>query len=606
MRPIAFFLVALAACGCAWAQAPADASEAAAEARARDAATRPVAKPLRVTWQAPDGLRQLYEKFLPPPAFETGERRGVSLRAWVRDVRRRVPEIAASEGYFSPTFEITFTDETREHAVVRVTPGPRATVGTIDIRFEGDVAGDGAEREARRKAITQAWTMQSGQPFRSADWEVAKTRLQESLTDRDYAAGAIASSAARVDAEAARANLELVLDSGPRFTMGDVFIEGLEHYPEAVVRRMVDLERGERYSRDRLTDLQRAIQAGPWFSSVVADIDHDPGKPDLVPVHITVTERPRREVGLAVGYGTDDGFRVETAFRDRNLFARGLDLQSSIRAGQEQQIGYVDVYLPPGLMPWRGRNLPFTDSVGVLAEHSTVQKLVTSRFAVAGYRHFRLEKVETRVGLSYQVERAYPEGSDPRIKRALAPIVQATWRNVDNLYDPRRGGVLNVQFATGARALASGEDFLKAYGQYQRWVPVGARDQVLLRMELGRTFAASREHLPEDFLFRAGGARSNRGYAYQSLGAREGEAVVGGRYIATASAEYVHWLNDRWGAAVFTDVGDAADSATDLRLNPSYGVGARFKTPAGPLALDLAYAERDAKFRISFSVTVAF
>ena len=97
-----------------------------------------------------------------------------------------------------------------------------------------------------------------------------------------------------------------------------------------------------------------------------------------------------------------------------------------------------------------------------------------------------------------------------------------------------------------------------------------------------------------------------RGYLYQSLGVQEGAAVVGGRYLATASADFIHWLTPKWGAAVFADVGDAADSAKDWNPNRSYGVGARYKTPAGPLALDIAYAQTDRKVRFAFSVTVAF
>jgi translocation and assembly module TamA len=54
------------------------------------------------------------------------------------------------------------------------------------------------------------------------------------------------------------------------------------------------------------------------------------------------------------------------------------------------------------------------------------------------------------------------------------------------------------------------------------------------------------------------------------------------------------------------DVGDAADTRGEWQGNPSYGVGARYKTPAGPFALDLAYADRERRFRLSFSVTVAF
>jgi len=308
-----------------------------------------------------------------------------------------------------------------------------------------------------------------------------------------------------------------------------------------------------------------------------------------------------------VGYGTDDGARAEAAFRHRDLFDRGIDLQSSIRAGQKRQIGYADVYLPYGLFGTRRRgDVAFRDSVGVLAEHSTIERLALSRFAVAGYRHFTLQTWESRVGLSYQIERSFPEGSQPRVKRALAPILAVTWRNVDDLFDPKRGGVLNVQFAAGGKALASGQDFFKAYGQYQHWFTLTPNDQVLLRGELGTTYAASREGIPEDFLFRAGGSRSNRGYAFQSLGPQEGNAVVGGRYLATATAEYIHWLNERWGAAVFTDVGDAADTKGEWKGNPSYGVGARFKTPAGPFALDLAYAQDPRKLRLSFSVTVAF
>jgi len=68
-------------------------------------------EPLAVTWQAPQPLRGLYEKFLKPSAeIATADRRAVAVRAWIRDVRKRVPEIAASEGYFSPTLDIRFDD----------------------------------------------------------------------------------------------------------------------------------------------------------------------------------------------------------------------------------------------------------------------------------------------------------------------------------------------------------------------------------------------------------------------------------------------------------------------------------------------------------------
>jgi hypothetical protein len=37
-----------------------------------------------------------------------------------------------------------------------------------------------------------------------------------------------------------------------------------------------------------------------------------------------------------------------------------------------------------------------------------------------------------------------------------------TLRRVDSLFDPHRGGVLNLQFAAGSQGLLSTQDFIKA------------------------------------------------------------------------------------------------------------------------------------------------
>ena len=90
-------------------------------------------------------------------------------------------------------------------------------------------------------------------------------------------------------------------------------VEGLDRYPESVVRRNVDIKPGERYRLQRLLDLQHALQSGAWFSSVVVDVERNPERATHVPVKVTLTERPAREIGLALGYGTDDGARAEVA-----------------------------------------------------------------------------------------------------------------------------------------------------------------------------------------------------------------------------------------------------------------------------------------------------
>ena len=90
-----------------------------------------------------------------------------------------------------------------------------------------------------------------------------------------------------------------------------------------------------------------------------------------------------------------------------------------------------------------------------------------------------------------------------------------------------------------------------------------------------------------------------------SLGAK-GSATVGGRYLAVTSAEYVHWYKGDWGVAAFVDAGNANDERQLFKMNLGYGVGPRWKSPAGPIAVDLAYGQRDHRLRLQFAVAIAF
>ena len=73
------------------------------------------------------------------------------------------------------------------------------------------------------------------------------------------------------------------------------------------------------------------------------------------------------------------------------------------------------------------------------------------------------------------------------------------------------------------------------------------------------------------------------------------------------SLEYTRWFDGGpLGAAVFTDVGDVSDNWSDFDPKPAIGVGVRYKTPAGPIAFDVAKATDQDNLRIHFALGVAF
>jgi translocation and assembly module TamA len=138
------------------------------------------------------------------------------------------------------------------------------------------------------------------------------------------------------------------------------------------------------------------------------------------------------------------------------------------------------------------------------------------------------------------------------------------------------------------------------------WWPINSLYEVQVRAEGGAVLAESRDGIPSTLLFRTGGDTTVRGYAFESLGVQDGDAIVPGRYYAVGSVDATRWIGEAWGIAAFVDAGNAVDSLSDFHLALGYGVGARVRTPLGPFRLDLAYGQDVHKVRVHFSVGLSF
>jgi translocation and assembly module TamA len=545
---------------------------------------------------APQQVRELLSSFL-----ELGELTDAPARAaFERRMQREVAKLLATEGYFSPSVVLR---QRGDELLLEVDPGVRSVVGSVRIEIVGPLDPE------RREALSRAWKLKGGQPFRQTDWDEAKQSFLAELLAVDYAAAHLQDTLAEVDPEAHRVDLQVVAVSGPRYRFGEVRISGLQRYSPGLVERFNrSVKPGEDYREERLLALQAALQRTPYFSSVNVSLergdagDAAPTSNDgrvVAPVRVQLRERAPYQVSLGAGYSTNTGARVEAGYRSSDLFGRAWELQTGLRFEQLRQTAYADVFFPPDAAQGR-------DGVGTAVEHSDIERLEIRRFAVGANRVHQRGSVEERLGLNWQEERQSPQGAPSSTARALTAQVGWTWRRARDLLDPAEGVSLQLQLGGGSKQLLSDQNFLRSYLRYSQGIPLGGSDALLFRGELGATLAPSSQGIPQDFLFRAGGGNSVRGYAYQSLGVKEGSAIVGGRYLATMSAEYTHWVNATWGAAAFVDAGNAVDDRQALDLAVGYGLGARWKSPAGPLGIDLAYGQREGKLRLDFSLAIPF
>jgi translocation and assembly module TamA len=555
-----------------------------------------------IEMQVPLAQRSMMESHLDLYRWRDNERMDENqLRRLVRLAPAQIAEFLATLGYYDPQISVSLesSEDDKWRVLVTIVPGEVVRVGSIDLQLKGPLADGSTQSRQRLSAIQQSWSLGENAVFRHEDWEAAKRNALKSLLLDGFPAATVAESHATVDQVSRTVNLQVVLDSGPAFTFGALDVKGLKRYPMSIVERLNPIRPGDPYSQARLLELQSRLQDSAYFAGATVTVEADAERNLLVPIQVEVTENLSRKLGFGMGLSTDVGGRGQVDYRDLNFLDRAWRLSSALKLDSRSQSLGAEVQLPLTEDGYR-------DSVSSLMERADIQGEITNKLVLGGKRSLSRGKNESSYGVRYFLEQQEVAGVRNEPATALVPNYSWTRRDVDNLVYPTQGYLLTLQADVAAKSLFSDRDFVRGYGRIVYFYPMGKRDQLVLRGELGAVASEGRDGIPTDFLFRTGGDQTVRGYAYQSLGISERNAIVGGRYLAVASAEYVHWFVPQWGAAAFVDWGNAADSLGDLKPVRGYGVGARWKSPVGPLNLDVAYGDKTQALRLHFSVGFSF
>ncbi|GLR27333.1 autotransporter assembly complex protein TamA [Limnobacter litoralis] len=520
-----------------------------------------------------------------------------------RRLRPVIRDTLGTEGYFAPTINREVPTALPEGApfkpelTIVLQTGPAFKVAGLDLKFEGDI--QQPEFDARRRSLIDQWSLTQGKVFRQADWSADKDAILRQLLAKDFADATISESLADVDPETQSVYLHVVYDSGPVFTFGQLQVTGLKRYKKELVERYNTIRPGDRYEQERLLTLLSDLQNTSYFSSVDVKINRDAENPIEVPIEVTLAESKAKRLGLGAGYSSNTGFRTEASYQFNDLFNRAYSLLSGVRLEQKRQSAYTDLFFPPTR---RG----VVDSLGVAVDHQNLTDLDIQRTSLGALREYTLGVTNIRLGLNYQLEHRTTPLLDLGNTKAL--VASASWNKsmVDDRLNPSKGYVLFAQTAVASRRVLSDQDFFKINGRVQKFWSPTRKDLFSARFELGTVVAGSAQDIPQDYLFRAGGTNSIRGFKFQDVGVYDNGVLVGGRRIAVGSLEYTRWLRGPFGASVFTDFGDVANTWGELKPVPAIGFGARYRTPAGPIALDVAKAQGQKNIRIHFALGVAF
>ncbi|WP_199800133.1 autotransporter assembly complex protein TamA [Qipengyuania aquimaris] len=500
-------------------------------------------------------------------------------------------EIIRSIGTVAPGDEVAL-----ERPSVRfdVIPGARFRYGTIDLG-NLDAARDYA-------LLRDTFDIQPGDFLQSDKILQEQFNLDRALGENGYAFAEIDEPELLIDHDRKEGDLTLPVEPGGKYVFGEVVSSDPGFLSGRHIASIARFEPGETYQRSLSLDLRRAVTATGLVSAVSvtprevqAPVGDEPG---VVAMDVEMTRAKLRTIAGAIGYGSEEGFRVQASWEHRNIFPPEGSLRVRGIAGTQEQLAGIT---------FRKDNFGGRDKVLTLdAYASNVDNVAYEARTVAITGTY--ERSST---LLFQKPLAWALGAEilatdernrvisgiprPRQTYFIAAVFgRATIDTTDSLLNPTQGFRLTGYLAPETSRTAGQQYYyLRNQADASYYQSVGSDTVLAGRVRFASIPGAPLFAIAPSRRLYAGGGGSVRGYGYQAVGPRNdlGEPV-GGRSLVEASVEArvgTGFFDGALSVVPFFDVGSVSiESTPNFRfIKYGAGVGVRYESGFGPLRLDV-------------------
>lgn len=325
-----------------------------------------------------------------------------------------------------------------------------------------------------------------------------------------------------------------------------------------------------------------------------------------IPVIVTLNADRLNNIEAGIGYGTDTGVRLRTQYRRSIVNHLGHSFDANMELSQIRQSieGHYNI-------PYKH---PINDYFALVGGYEREERdgvgpgmSLTTEAAVAGIdriiKNPRGQWQQT-YGVRYRLDRLSQNGivnEDDIPDNFKVPGAQAQQESLllgaelsktdsNNRLNPTRGFKQSYKLQLGSDSLLSDANMAIVNADWSFIYSLGQNDnhQFVGRTNLGYIFTDKFEKVPYNLRFFAGGDQSIRGFDYKSLSPMEFGYKVGGQGLAIGSLEYNYQFKEGWRGAIFTDFGNAYDQDFKNDTEYSIGLGVRWKSPIGPIRIDVA------------------
>lgn len=584
-----------------------------------DAVTTEPVTAFELDIRAPDAVQQLLSKHLELQRYRVmPDLTDAEVQSLLLSAQKDATDLVATLGYFSPVigFSLLPGSGSATRAIrLDVEPGPQTRVADVRLVLDGPIAKD-PQSASQRRAIEDGWSLPANEVFTQSTWDAAKEQALKQLLSRRFAAATLRSSRAEIDADKATAALEVHLESGPAYTVGSLDVQGTRHYSEALVRRFARLQTGDDYALSELADAQKRLTDSGYFDSAYLSLDLA-SDPAAAVVRAQVKEASLQKLVFGVGGSTDSGARWSAEHTHNQVPGIGWRAINKVSGDRYTHAFSSDWTSQPEDSQWRWA------TSALLSQNSVGQIDVNTQ-------RYRFGRFTSRSDLdqSYylQLERTaafYQENFEEVVNDAVTANYAFSLRRFDSIPFPSRGWGIGGELAVGSVLGTEQEPYSRVLLHWRAYQPLENANaslfnrqrsgRMVYRAEVGAVLGANNQDIPFTQLFLAGGDSSVRGYKRDEIGVTHDGILSAdsGRYMVTGSVEWqrpivVGGVMTEWEGALFVDTGAVANRTEELSFKVGVGIGARWKSPIGPLQVDLGYGVATQALRLHLNVGFVF
>lgn len=525
---------------------------------------------------------------------ELGERNAQALRNFSLGAEQQAEKAAQALGYYQAQIDSEIQDGENPRLIIKVLPGEPIRLRNVVVRVEGPAA------SLKAFKVPQSDALKAGAVLNHGHYEDAKRLIQNQASRYGFFSGRFTSQRLAIDPRAGVADIDLVFDSGPRYSLGKVVFSGDSPFDEDLLKRMVPFKENTPYDSQLIAELNQAMQASGYFEGVRVDAAPTAAVGQVIPVTVQLETRKPRTMGLGLGFSTDVGPRGKANWTRHWANAQGhsYGFESELSAPRQNVGLWYDVPLDP----------PLTDKLRFaggyqyeeIAGTDSLSKLLT----VGPEWHSKLPSGWERViSLKWQREE-YRLGDDSGLSTLLMPGISYSYLRSDDRIDPHKGYRLQFDAQVAKEGVGSDANLVRGNVLLKGLTTVAQNHRFLGRVQFGGNFTDGYTSIPPSLRFFAGGDQSVRGYDYQTLSPTNSDGDrIGGRYMVAGSVEYQYSIAEKWRLATFVDQGNSFNNLDLPSLKTGVGFGVRWVSPVGPLRLDLAHPlDDDGGVRLHFSM----